>query len=141
MDIFEPYEIEIKTGRTRDELVDRFKQRAYISGDQFYIDSEPMGIVSRSKVVGEIRTTNDWTIVTFKIYASTFLKIFSYAWLGFAGFAVLTFIVKGLINWEYNSEIHWTIIFWVVGFVVTQITFRTSANMQEESIRQMIRSK
>ena len=99
-----------------------------------------MGIVSRSNVVGEIRTTNEWTIVTFKIYASTFLKVFSYLWLGIAGLAVLTFIAKGLINWEYNSDIHWTIVFWVVGFIVTQITFRTSADMQEESIRQMIRS-
>jgi hypothetical protein len=141
LDIFEPYEVEIKTGRTKEEVIKRFKARAYIHGDEFFIDSEPYGFISRSKVVGEIRNTDDWTIVSFKIYASTFLKLFSYLWLGLAGVALLTFVAKALTNWEYDSEIHWTIVFWIFGFIMTQVTFRTSADMQEESIRQMIRSK
>jgi hypothetical protein len=140
MDIFESYEIEIKTGRTKEEIISRFKQRAKISGDKFYIDSEPYGLISRSNVVGEIIDSADWTIVSFKIYASTFLKTLSYLWLGGVGIAVLSYIIKALINWEYNADIHWAIVFWIVGFTLTQLTFRTSADMQEESIRQMIRS-
>jgi hypothetical protein len=141
LDIFEPYEIEIKTGRTKDEVIERFKARAYIYGDEFFIASEPYGFISRSKVVGEIRKTDDWTIVSFKIYASTFLKVFSYLWLGFAGLALVIFIIKAVMNWKYDSEIHWASVFWIIGFIMAQMTFRTSADMQEESIRQMIRSK
>lgn len=141
MDIFEPYEIEIKTGRTKDELMERFKRRARIEGDKFYIDSEPYALIPRSNVVGQIRESADWTIISFKIYASAFLKAFTYLWLGGVGLAVMTFVIKALINWKYDSEVHWTVVFWVVGFIMTQLTFRTSADMQEESIRQMIRSK
>lgn len=141
VDIFEPYEIEIKTGRTKDELIERFKERAKIEGDKFYIASEPYGVISRSTVIGDIRVTADWTIVSFKIYASVSLKIFSYLWLGGVGIAVLTFVIKALINWKYDSDILWTIVFWIGGFIMTQLTFRTSADMQEESIRQMIRNK
>jgi hypothetical protein len=139
LNIFEPYEIEIKTGRTKDELIARFRKRARIEGNRFYIDSGPYGLTSRSTVIGVISDTPDWTIVSFKIYASLFLKAFSYLWLGGVGIAFVTFAIKSLINWTYNSEIHWTILFWIVGFIITQLTFRTSADMQEESIKQMIR--
>ena len=141
MEIFETYEIEIKTGRTKDELIRRLTQRAIIKGDKFFIDSEPYGLVARSNVSGEVFDTADWTVISFKIYASTFLKIFSYIWLGGVGIIWLTFVMNALINLTYNSEIHWIIVFWVVGFFIAQLTFRTSADMQEESIRQMIRSK
>jgi hypothetical protein len=141
VDIFEPYEIEIKTGRTKDELIPRFKKRAKIEGSKFYIDSEPYGFISRSIVVGDIIDTTDWTIVSFKIYASAFLKVFSYIWLGGVGIAFITFVIRALRTWTYNPDIHWLIVFWTVGFIMTQLTFRTSADMQEESIRQMIREK
>jgi len=139
LNIFEPYKIEIKTGRTKDELIARFRKRARIEGNRFYIDSEPYGLISRSTVIGDISDTTDWTIVSFKIYASLFLKVFSYLWLGGVGIAFVTFVIKSLSNWTYNSDIHWTILFWIVGFIITQLTFRTSADMQEESIKQMIR--
>ena len=74
MSIFEPYEIEIKTGRTKDEVIDRLKRRAYIYGDKFFIDSEPYGLISRSNVVGEIRNADGWTIVSFKILCVDILK-------------------------------------------------------------------
>ena len=141
VDIFEPYEIEIKTGRTKYELIARFKRRARIEGDRFYIDSEPFGIISRSTVVGHITDTADWTIVSFKIYALAFLKVLSYLWLGGVGVATLASVIKALTNLTYSSEIHWMLVFWAVGFIISQLAFRTSADIQEESIRQMIREK
>jgi hypothetical protein len=141
MEIFEPYQVEIKTGRTKDELKRRLTERAKIKGDTFFIDSAPYGLISLSIVAGDIFDTADWTIVSFKIYASTFFKGFSYLWLGGVGIALLTFVAKSLINWKYNSEIHLTIVFWIVGFFITQLTFRTSADMQEQSIRQLIKNK
>ena len=140
MNIFEPFEIKIKTGRTKDELVQRLGKRAKFDGDKFRIESEPFGFISRSYVVGEIVMTEEWTVVLFKVYASLFLRVFSYIWLGGVGCAIITFSIKALINWKYDSDIFWTIVFWTVGFVISQLTFRTSSDMQEESIRQLIRS-
>ena len=140
MNIFQPVEIEIKTGCTRDELIQRLGKRAKFDGDKFKIESEPLGFIPRSYVVGEIRMTEEWTIVFLKVYASLFLRIFSYIWLGGVGCAIITFSIKALINWKYDSEILWTIVFWIVGFVISQLTFRTSSEMQEESIRQLVRS-
>jgi hypothetical protein len=139
VDIFEPYEIEIKTGRTREELVDRFKERASFSGDKFYMDTQLFGLIPGSKVVGEIRVTNSWAIVSFRIYATKFLRYFSYLWLGGVGLAVLYYIIKSLSSWTYDSDIHSAIIFGTVGFVIAQLTFRTSADIQEQSIRHLIR--
>ncbi|HCW08252.1 MAG TPA: hypothetical protein DGG95_12900 [Cytophagales bacterium] len=107
---------------------------------KFFIDTEPFGFIPGSKVIGEIRDTDDWTIVYFKIYATKFIRYFSYLWLGGVGLALLTFIIKSLMNWTYSSDIHSTIIFGIVGFVIAQLTFRTSADKQEESIRQLIRN-
>ena len=74
MNIFEPREIEFKTGRTKDEVKERFKKRASITGDQFSVYSELFTVFARTFVRGKITTTPEWTVVSFTIYPSSFLK-------------------------------------------------------------------
>ncbi len=96
MNLFEPYEIELKTGRKLEELQKRFRRRAEIKDNRFYIYSERYKLISRSEVVGEITEKSEWTAVSFKIYASPFWKTFTYVWLGGAGIAMLIFVALSL---------------------------------------------
>lgn len=141
MQLFEPYEVEIKTGLSKDELLRRLSQRGRVQGDKFFIDSEPYSPVPKSTVEGEVIDTANWTVISFKIYPSIFFKVIAYLWLGGVCIAWLKFVITAIVNFAYDSTIHWIMVFWVVGFLISHLSFRTSADIQEESIRQMIRNK
>lgn len=141
MEIFDPYEIEIKTGRTKEELVKRFKRRAEIKEDRFFIHTEPYNLIPASTVVGDIRETIEGTLVSFKISASVFLRGFTYLWLGGVGITFVIFVINALRDLAYHPGIHATIVLGGVGFFMIKLTFGISADRQEKSIRRMIREE
>lgn len=141
MQLFEPYEVEIKTGMSKDELLSRLSQRGRVQGDKFFIESEPYSPVPKSTVQGEVIDAANWTLISFKIYPSIFFKVLAYLWLGGVGLIWLKFVITAIANFIYDPTIHWIMVFWIVGFLISHLSFRTSADIQEAAIRQIIRNK
>src|SRR5690349_23421474 len=84
MNLFETQEFEIKTMRTKDELVQRLSKLGDSEGGRFKIESPPYGL-GYTFATGEIQTSENETIVLLKMYPSMILRIFTYAWLGGTG--------------------------------------------------------
>jgi hypothetical protein len=139
MKIFEPREIEFKTGRSKDEVKERFKKRASITGDEFSIHSEPFAVFARTYVRGKITTTPEWTVVSFTIYPSSFLKGMLFIPAVVATVIGLVALISELACGQSPYLIFGVLVFLTISVIAARVTFEQSADRQETSIRWMIR--
>jgi predicted membrane channel-forming protein YqfA (hemolysin III family) len=139
MEIFSPYEIEIKTSRSVEEMLVRLESKGIVRGNQFRIDTQPYTIVPRTYVKGEVITRGELTVVSFSIHASNILLFFFYMAMGFLGIFLIYTLIKAMKGQGDYSEIKLIFIFGLAAFFLMQLSFRTDADIQEQRIRNLIR--
>lgn len=140
LSLYKKYTFELKTKLSKEELFNKLSNRASFNGNKFSINDEPFLPIPRSNVDGEILIKDGFIVIILKIYASIFIELFSYAWLGGLGLGLISFIIKSIITFEYYSEIHILIIMCLIGYIFLKILYKMSIDIQEESIRKLINS-
>ncbi|NOS93298.1 MAG: hypothetical protein HOP30_15375 [Cyclobacteriaceae bacterium] len=139
MEIFSPYEVEIKTGWSVEEMMQKLQSKATITGNHFRIDTEPYSVLPLSYVKGEVRTKGDYTVVSFSTHASVVLLLFFTVVMGFLGSATIYYIVIAIKDGAGYDEVKGILLMALVAFVLMQLSFKTSADKQEHGMRQLMR--
>jgi hypothetical protein len=138
MNLFETQEFEIKTRRTKGELLQTLNKSVDCEGERFGIESSPYGL-GYTFAIGEIQTSENQTIVLLKMYPSMILKILTYALAGRSRMRIHSLFNKGNRKLKYESGIHLTIGFSIIGLIVSQMAFRQWSEIQYKSIRKIIK--
>jgi hypothetical protein len=139
MYLFKPIEVEIKTGWTKTELISKLEHVARFTNDSFELKTNLIGYDYLSQANGTIGISGDWTLVSFKIFPSIFVNLFASVWYLMTATATINFLIRSLIDMEYKSETHYCSGFFIIGFLVTQVAFNSSANDRERKVRQALK--
>ncbi|MEZ4973089.1 MAG: hypothetical protein R2820_07240 [Cyclobacteriaceae bacterium] len=139
MKLFQPIEIEIKTGWTPAELIHRLSAIAKFNDNEFTIAPDLWATNLYSYVKGTVGTNDSWTVLSFTVYPSFVLKGFATLWLGGVGIVLIFMTISSLIYWEFNSQIGLVLGGWILGFILTQLSFRSSVDQRETAIRQIMK--
>ncbi len=142
--LFSSYEKEVKTKRSKAEVVQSINSRAIVRDDKFRVSSRILSLYRGSIVVGNTRNDNTSTIVSFKITPSADFKAIAYLIL--LGGAITSGILLTLetVNSQIstNKFISWilaTAVFWSIFYLLFKLMFKFSVNLQEESLEQLIK--
>ena len=141
--IFKPIEGEVKTKRTKDDVIKSLLTRAYFESDTFRINARTFSLYRGSKVVGSVKRENEVTIVSFKIHPSADFKAGISLFLFIGTIIPLVLLTNTIIHQELDIRttniIAFSILgllaFWIVALLIFNGMFKMSGYLQKESIR------
>jgi len=142
--LFKRYEREVRTKRSKDDVIRSLEERASVHDDKFRISSKRFSLYRGSFVVGKIRHDEGITTVSYRISASSDFRAGAYLCLFGGTIISAVLLITQIRHSQVDTKIFvlWTLAtltFWVVFYLLLRVMFRFSAYLQEKSLEQFIK--
>jgi hypothetical protein len=144
MKLFPVNEWELRTRKSKDEVVSRLGKRATFVSNRFYIYTEPSPFnvnfpISRSYVEGELVEVDGFTVLYFKVYPTALFKSFLIIFLSFFFIFFGLSVVSYMSGKASFSILLILLLFMSMAFFFSQLQFHSSVEMQKMSISQLVK--